>query len=577
METDAALNTNSPEPGLGLPAEGSPESGPEEIKEVFYELTVSEDNQRAFLRIHGEGAQATIEDIKRFISAKRISYGVVEDGEIGRFLREGTIFREPCLIAQGKPMEPGRDAVVTYHFDKDPLKIGSIKTGGAIDFKNKGEIPQVKEGDLLAEKVPLIREKAGWDVFGKPIPALPAKDVHFFPGAGTKRTADGLKIFSKIPGRPELLVDGKICVFPELRIRGDVGLATGHIRFDGFVDVEGTIQEGFRVKAGRLAAKEIYRAEVEVEGDIVVDGGIVGANILTRGNLKSRFIHSSQISAFGDVMVEREVIDSKIETNGALIAVPGGKIFTSQVIAKKGISANQIGSKSSKPCLLTIGVDTLTKNAIKVLSLEISAKTEEKKKLDSSIERLTQGLRQIKEEIEKYAQVQEQASNQQQSLRKIMEDSQEGVTPARLSQAERELKKLESKIKSTEESVQKLLSQQEKITDKNYSLEILAEKLDNEIQMLQTQLQNAKEDFQKKEIPPLKVLRHIFSGTMLEGCYSSLVVRDSLTSALFRETKVIRLTPEGEEKSEWIIQAFPLLESAKTPLLSQKHRSMETA
>lgn len=483
---------------------------------------------------------------------------MVDDRKIGEYISQGEILQEACLIAEGEPSIPGQDAQVTYYFERDPLKIGSIRQGGAIDFKNKGEIPQVKEGDLLGEKTPLVKEKPGKDVFGKLIPADPAKDVLFSAGTGTKRSPDGLKIFAQISGRPELLCDGRVCVFPELKIKGDVGLTTGHIRFDGFVDVEGTIQEGYKVRAGRLAAREIYRAEVEVDGDIVVDGGLVGAKIITRGNLKTRFIHSSQITALGDVVVEREVIDSKIETNGALIAIPAGKIFTSQVTAKRGISANQIGSKASKPCAVTVGVDTLSKNTIKKMTGEISAKEEEKKRINTAIERLTLGLRGAKENIVKYVQIQDQAKIQQQTYQKMIEELKSEGDTDKLSHAKRELKKIEDKMKNWEEPLKKLMEQQNQVTDKISTLQIQAENLDSAIQGLNSQIQKTMGDSLDEEIPPVKVLKHIYAGTILEGCHSSLVLKESLEGVLVKEAKNINTSPEGKESSEWNMQISSL-------------------
>ena len=70
-----------------------------------------------------------------------------------------------------------------------------------------------------------------------------------------------------------------MCVFSELKIDGDIGLETGHVDFDGFINASGTVQEGYKVHGGKLAAKEIYRAEVEIAGDIVLEGGLIGAKV----------------------------------------------------------------------------------------------------------------------------------------------------------------------------------------------------------------------------------------------------------------------------------------------------------
>ncbi len=553
MESSGIIAETGPATAFSSNAQDPPGEMTERADKVTFELTTTEHNLRAFISAQIIGnAVVTLESVKEYLTARNICYGIVADEKINDYISQGSILQKPCLIAEGKLPEPGKDAQVTFYFERDPLKIGSIRTGGAIDFKSKGEIPQVKEGDLLAEKIPVIKEKMGMDVFGKSIPIQVASDIMLTQGPGTKRSGDSLKIFAQMRGRPELQGDGKVCVFPELRIKGDVGLETGHIRFDGFVDVEGAVQEGYKVKAGRLAAKEIYRAEIEVDGDVVVNGGIVGSKVTTRGNLKTRFIHSSQIAVLKDIIVESEIIDSKIETNGALIAVPSGKLFTSQITAKKGIAASQIGSKTSKPCTLAIGVDSLTRITVKNLEKEIAEKTEEKKFIKASLDRLTQGLRQLEENIIKTVQVQDQA-RQQYSLKKKMP-----TNPSQQPQAKLELQKLEEKVKSLEEPLQKLMVQQEQVMDKIEACKIRGEEVDGLICELEKQMQKALEAAGTKEFPPLKVTNEIYSGTILDGCHCSLTLKETREGALIKETKALHPSGEGSVSASWEMQISAL-------------------
>ena len=549
----------------GPPGEQSipqPEGGPApqpEPPEVSYELQVSADQLQAYVRVRTEGSPAiSLKEVKDFLKSERISHGVVADEMIEEYIRKESILKEPCLAAQGSLPVPGKDAQVTYHFERDPLKIGSTRTGGAIDFKNRGDIPQVSEGDLLGEKVPLVREKPGKDVFGKPVPVEAAKDILFSSGPGTKRSADGLKISSRIRGRPELLADGKVCVFPEIKIKGDVGVVTGHIRFDGFVDVEGCIQEGYKVKAGRLAAKEVFRSEIEADGDVVVDGGIVGAKVVGRGNLKTRFIHSSQITVLGDVIVEREVIDSRIETNGALIALPNGRVFTSQVSAKKGISAGQIGSPTSKHCSLKIGVDLNVESMIKKMKEEIVQKETEKKRICDSLARLNRVLRPAKEKVVQYSQVLEHLKGQLSARKESIEKSSGGEDRSRLDPVLRESKILEEKLAKVEEELHKSVMQQNPVVEKISTCELRIEELDESLQSLQQEIQKIREESQSNIQPPLKVPGQIFAGTVVEGCHSSQVIRESLEGVLIKEAQVPRTTPEGNEGSAWGIQVSTL-------------------
>jgi len=534
---------------------GAPAQEPEKPPEISYELTVSEDNLKAHLYAPAEGnSPLNIEDLKKFLKAKGICHGLVDDRQIGELINQGSIFQKLCLIAEGQPATPGKDAQVTFCFDRDPLKIGSIKEGGGIDYKDKGEIPQVKEGDLLSEKIPLVKEKPGMDVFGKPVPVDAAKDIPFVTGTGTKKSEDGLKIYAQTSGRPELLSDGRLCVLAELKIPGDVNLGVGHVRFEGFVDVAGTIQEGFQVKAGRLAAMEIHRAEVQVEGDIVVNGGIIGAKIFCKGNLKTRFIQSSSIEAWGDVLVEREVIDSKIETHGAFIAKPAGKIFSSRITATKGIVATQIGSDYSKPCFLAVGLDSQTKNRIKKMEEEISAKEEEKKKINASIEVLNQASWRLKEDIIKWVQIQDRAAIEQRSYKKVIAEAKEKNDSARLAQASRELEKIEEKIRSAEEPLQKLMDKEDQCTEKTTALQLQSKELDCSIQGLRAEVEKIMKELQKKVTPTIRILGQVFPATILEGCHSSRALKECFEDVLIKETQVFRKTSDGAGSSFWEMQ-----------------------
>jgi uncharacterized protein (DUF342 family) len=461
-------------------------------------------------------------------------------------------------LAQGTAPAPGKDAQVTYCFDKDPLRIGIIKAGGGIDFRDKGEIPQVKEGALLGEKVPLVKEKPGKDVYGEPIAVEKAKDFPLIPGPGAKASADRLKLFARRSGQPMVGSDGKVSVFNELRISGDVGLKTGHVRFDGFVDVTGAIQAGFQVKAGRLAVKEILRAEVESDGDVVVDGGIIGAKVVCRGNLKTRFIQSSRVEAWGDVIVEREIIDSKVEAHGTVIAQPAGRLVTSRILATKGITATQIGSDSSKPCVLTVGVDSRLQSVVKKLQEEVAAKEGEQKKIKASIEVLNQASYSLQEDIVRFVQIQDRAAGEQRSCQKKMDELKEKNDLPKLAQVQIEMEKLAEKKKSAEEPLQKVMDKEEQFKEKIAALQSQITDSEGVVKDLQSEIARIMEECQKKEIAPIRVLKEIFPGTILEGCHSRLTVKENSYRTLIKETNKGELSPEGNTCSSWEFQFYPL-------------------
>ena len=51
-------------------------------------------------------------------------------------------------------------------------------------------------------------------------------------------------------------------VHSELVIDGDVGYETGHIEFDGHIEIRGSVLDGFRVTGRSLKVGEINKSEV---------------------------------------------------------------------------------------------------------------------------------------------------------------------------------------------------------------------------------------------------------------------------------------------------------------------------
>ena len=66
------------------------------------------------------------------------------------------------------------------------------------------------------------------------------------------------------------------------------------------------------------------------------------------------------------------------------------------------------------------------------------------------------------------------------------------------------------------------------------------------------------DDSLNKETAPVKVLKQIYAGTTLEGFHSTLLLKESLEGVLVKETKIIHVSPEGNETSEWSMQISSL-------------------
>jgi uncharacterized protein (DUF342 family) len=510
----------------------------EEVADKAFGLRVSEDKLEVHIYPRGEVPdEISLGDIKGLLEMKGIKHGIVDDKVITEYLKNRPIQKEPWKIAEGKAPEPARDAEVKYYFDTDTSKIGTLKEGGSIDFKDRGETPHVKKGDVIAEKILGMDGTVGMDVFGLTFPAQKPKDIKLRCGKGAERSEDGLEVLAKLDGRPEISADGKLFVLPELEISGDVDLETGNIDFDGNIEVHGAVQDGFSVRGGRLSAEAILKAEIDIAGDVVVSGGIIGANIKTSGNIRAKHVNGADINARGDVVVENELVNSNIESSGACL-VKAGNILSSSISAKKGIEANAIGSATSNPCTLFVGLDDRTRNEIDRIKEQITLKREGQGKYPSRIDELQKECESLDKEIGRLAGVQDRAVQAQRALKQKMEELEKANNSEQLAQAQKLLKVLDSTISQNEKNLKPRFDKRDQIAKELAGFQDEIKDSEEEIMELIDEIESLSEwSRQEKGLTVVKVYDTVFSHTMIRGLHALSVLKETMHQVAFREIK----------------------------------------
>ncbi|MEN8211891.1 MAG: FapA family protein, partial [Thermodesulfobacteriota bacterium] len=201
---------------------------------------------------------------------------------------------------------------------------------GVIDFKDRGEITHVEKGTVLAEKIPMKESRQGHNIYGNQIDTVPAKNSFIKYGAGVKISEDGFKLLASVAGFPKLSLSGRTSVHKEYITQGDVDYETGHIDYDGNVNVKGRVKSGFKVRGNDINIIELDGGIVTAEGNVRIAGGINKGEIYSKGNVYAKYIHNAKVACMGDVIITKEIVDSDIECSGGCI-VENGKIMTSQI------------------------------------------------------------------------------------------------------------------------------------------------------------------------------------------------------------------------------------------------------
>lgn len=543
-------------PESGKEEDKAEESAPEkenkeEIEDIDLILRVSDDKLTASIMTKKNGlSDVTIESLKAFIQSKGIVFGIVDDARITEYLNAPPKDNASFKIAEGKPPEPFDKKDVQYFFNTDPLNIGKVREGGDIDFKDRGTIPQVNKDDLLAEKIRTRKDHDGMDVFGRPIAAPKTAEARFRCGRGTRISVDGLKIFAVAQGRPELSPDGKVSVFAELKIRGDVDMKTGHIDFEGDVIVSGTVQSGFRVNCGSLSAKEILRATLETKGNVLVREGIIGATIRAGGSVKAMHIRESHVEALGDVVVAKEILDTRIETSGSVVAKESS-ILSSHLVAKKGIQARQIGSEKSNPCTLIVGVDTRVKSEIAALKQNISSKEEEAKGLQKQLDSRQEESKKAQADLGTIAQEQDRALVQTRQLKEKKDEVEAKGDSNLLTQIETTLKDIEKENAEREKSLENIFNEQDRIEEEIAGLQKKIRLYENEIGEIEQESSDLVAWSQsEKGIPEVRIHGSIFPYTTVKGRRASLRLPEKHEKILLKEV----VTRDEKDKSQYKIR-----------------------
>jgi uncharacterized protein len=516
------------------------------------EITVSDDKLTAYLHITEKfRSEITLEEVKNCLKTAGVKTGIVDDADITAYFSANLPPEKPLKIACGTPPTPGQNAEIKYFFDTEPLKIGTQTESGGMDFADRGKIPQVKAADLLAKKIPAIPGKAGTNIFGQIIPVEKPKDSTIVSGNGVKKSEDGHNFFASINGHPILSDDGKISVLPDLLIPGDVDLETGHINFDGPIEVSGTIQSGFRVKGKSLKTQGVDNADVDMVEDVVVSKGIIQGKIKTGSHVRAHHVDMSTIRATGDVIVGNEIIGSTIVTRGKCIA-ERGEILSSHITAKMGVQAADIGSDTSKACTIIVGIDGIASEEIKELNAQVKAKKTEQQRLQFLTEELEKKSQTLQEELGKIAQEEDRAMVQERSLK---EKIKEVGNQAQVAQAEKIITALDAKTNQIHERIEALFAEIDHTDEEFFSRQKDVTLLGNEIDELIEEIKRRNESLgMGNGVPEVRVSGTIAANTIIRGPHASLTTTEDLHRVLIKET----IIAEPDAETTWKMVVSPL-------------------
>lgn len=503
-----------------------------EIREPEIIIYIQNDSLKAFIqKTDAFDKDMLLSDAKFLLEKNGIIYGIAEDTSLEDFIENDTYLKTPFEAANGLEAVDGTDAQVIYMFEKDYLKPGALAEDGTIDFKDRGDIPFVKQGDILAEKIPLKPGKDGVNIYGDTILKKEPADFTFRLGKNVSLSRDGLKVTSDVEGNPKISQTDELSVNDAYFIDGDVDYTTGHIKFDKNVFITGSIKSGFRVEAIDVVASTIDGGIVKAEGNVFVQNGVTESAIEAKGNIRASFMHRSQAACMGNMSIVKEIADTNVIIEGTF-EMPRGKMFSSSVCARGGVKIYNIGSEKAKPSTITVGTSMYFDKELASIDKNIENRQQllESKTFDKG--KIETQLNEINEKMAAYE------KSRQRTLAMVEEIKKNSPGKTDLFQ------------KSLDEAEQKI----QDLRDQKFVIDNRMKKIDQAIERcLEAVKVSVKEKLTLKRRnknnpakPIVEVSGKALAGTKINGKHAKLVLSHTLSRSRIMEMNTD--TPEGSRK-----------------------------
>lgn len=390
------------------------------------EVEVSSDHLKAYVSLYvpdsdlvGANRKRTILEISEALQRKGVVYGINQD-----VLLTDLKPKIKFLIAEGKLPIDGKHSKIEMYQVTEPKP--EITEDGSVNHYELNLINKVSKGDWLGERIDATPGEPGKSVLGEEIPAKPGKQL---PLHYDKHSVE--EVYDEEKGMTTLIAKKTgavfyrneiIYVYDYLDIDGDVSFDTGNINFDGFVNINGSIEDNFSVEAkndiqvmGIMGVGSVEKIQSR-DGCIYIRGGIAGKNkahLHCKQDLYTKFASECTIECDETVHIGFYAINCNIKAKQVVFESRSSRIIGGNIEAEIKIVANEIGNLSETPTNIT------------VLGFNRKLLKEEFDKINSSIQDMNDRLVEFKHKIAIYAGSDSLSKEQKFEYKKISKEFQE--------------------------------------------------------------------------------------------------------------------------------------------------------
>ncbi|MBO0588262.1 flagellar assembly protein A [Sporosarcina sp. E16_8] len=183
------------------------------------------------------------------------------------------------IVAKGISPIEGLDGDLEMHIDYR----GEIsRKMEKIDFREMTMIVSVKAGQVIATHIPPVQGASGSSLLGKMVPVKQVDDIVMRLGENVVQV--DLDIIATVSGNPTVDWRNKVVkldISREFHHRGEVDMESGNIRFEGSVNVQGSIHPSMFVGATGtvVIGGSVTKAAIHAMKSVFVNGNVFSSTI----------------------------------------------------------------------------------------------------------------------------------------------------------------------------------------------------------------------------------------------------------------------------------------------------------
>lgn len=300
------------------------------------------------------------------------------------------VYDREILVAQGAESVAGKDGYFEYLFSPEEYGVPKIREDGSVDYTNINALQNVRKGDKVAIYHYAVQGTDGYTVRGAEMKAVPVRDLPPMRGKGILR--ENNIYYAQSDGKIEVK-DGKVDIQNVHEIMGDVNMIIGKVEFFGDVIINGNVDSGVTIRAGRNI--EIHgttgSASLFAGGDVVLSRGIQGGGrISARGSVFADFIENTTVEAGGTIQ-SNTILNAHVSAKDKVIATgKKGVIIGGYAHGLKGVEVVAAGNEMEVKTILHCGYEAEAYERL----LDVKRRENQtKEKLSELVETMTEALR----------------------------------------------------------------------------------------------------------------------------------------------------------------------------------------